>query len=110
MPLRCEEFSKNILPIIKREISMILYKNYNLSQEEIARKIYVTQAAVSQYIKGVRGRKKIELSKEEIELINNLARELYINKNSYIDHYQHILCKICELRYKNLKCSIKVID
>ena len=65
MPLRCELFVKEMLPSIRKELSKILYGNYKMCQEEIADKLLTMQSAVSQYLKGIRGKSYFEFDQED---------------------------------------------
>ncbi|MGC9133085.1 MAG: transcriptional regulator [Nanopusillaceae archaeon] len=109
MGIRCEEFVKNILPTLRKELSMILYEKYKLSQQDIAEKLLITQAAVSQYLNGIRGKSSPEFDEEELNIINKIAEKLYKEKNIKIDKLQKELCEICERRYKGIPCYIKAL-
>ncbi|BFI73169.1 hypothetical protein YN1_1560 [Nanoarchaeota archaeon] len=109
MGIRCEEFVKNILPLIRRELSITLYDKYKLSQKDIAEKLLITQAAVSQYLNGVRGKKSYIFDKEDLEIIYKIAEVLYKEKDKKLDNLHAMLCKICEKKYKDQICNIKVL-
>ncbi|RLF44034.1 MAG: transcriptional regulator [Thermoplasmata archaeon] len=86
----CEYIVWNILPCIRKRLAENLLKR-GLSQKEIAEKIGVSNAAISQYISNKRGRfghfdKKIE---EEIE---KSANEI-LNGKDVIDE----ICRICKI-------------
>ncbi|BBL45751.1 Fis family transcriptional regulator [Nanobdella aerobiophila] len=100
MGLRCENFVRYDLPVIKKELSKMLYEKYNLPQEEIAKKLLITQAAVSQYISGLRGRKKIIMDEEEYKIISELGYLLYKDRNKALLDFQDLLCTICKNKYK----------
>ena len=55
MELPCEILVLKILPAVKAEMAKTL-KRYGLSQRRISEKMTLTEAAVSQYISGKRGR------------------------------------------------------
>jgi predicted transcriptional regulator len=107
MPLRCELFIKEMLPSIRKELSKILYDNYKMSQEEIADKLSITQSAVSQYLNGIRGKSYFEFDQEDKIILIKMA-ELLKDKNIKLIDLQHMLCQLCEKRYKYVKCYIKV--
>ncbi len=52
----CETIIWKSLPCIRRELAMLLVKEHGLSQKEAASRLGVTEAAVSQYLSGKRGR------------------------------------------------------
>jgi len=103
MKLYCEEFVLNVLPVIRKYIVRKLYKEYGMSQKEIAKKLGITQAAVSQYIKGIRGVKEIELSEEMQKIIDEICKELY-NENTSLK-IKNLFCKICSI-ILNSKCLV----
>ena len=63
-----------ILPAIRREITNALIYTYSVPQKEIARRFGLTEPAISQYKKGVRG--DIEFEPKVIERINDAARKI----------------------------------
>lgn len=55
MKIPCEVVVKDILPMIRKELSVILVKEYGLPQSTVARRLDITDAAVSQYLRSKRG-------------------------------------------------------
>jgi len=108
MTLRCELFVKEMLPSIRRELSKILYDNYKMSQEEIADKLSITQSAVSQYLKGIRGKYYFEFDREDKIILIRMAELLKEDKNIKLSDLQSMLCQLCEKRYKYVKCYTKI--
>ena len=51
----CEIITWYVLPVIRRELAMMLVKNHHMSQKEAANLLGVTDAAVSQYLSKKRG-------------------------------------------------------
>jgi len=47
--------SRYVYPAIRRRLVEILYKEYNLRQDDVARMLNITQSAVSRYVKINRG-------------------------------------------------------
>jgi len=92
--LNCEKMAK-LLPVIRREFSIFLYKK-GKRKKEIARQLDITQSAVSQYLKMKRGKIKdlhtykilkktlARVSETDLDKINicHICREM-INKNCY---------------------------
>ena len=66
-----------ILPAVRRELALRLYRN-KLKQRQIAKIVGMTEAAVSQYIKGNRGRLSIKDNdiEHDIEIPNWLCEEI----------------------------------
>ena len=95
MRLQCEEFVLNVLPVIRKYIVRKLYFEYKMSQKEIANRLGITQAAVSQYIKGIRGVKEIELSEETQKIIDEICKGIINVDNTSQTRY--LFCKICNI-------------
>jgi len=55
MKMPCELMVTHVLPVAKGALAKELVSKYGKTQVEVARMFGVTNAAVSQYIKGVRG-------------------------------------------------------
>jgi len=71
--------SNYVYPSIRKKLVEILYYEKKFKQKEIARKLYITQSAVSRYIRGSRGRylditKATETMKELKELAEIIAK------------------------------------
>lgn len=54
MKFESEIVIEEILPAVRKIMAVRLHSGYGLTQEDIARKLEVTQPAVSQYLKGKR--------------------------------------------------------
>ncbi len=63
MLLPSEIESKRLIPAIRAIISRRLINEYNMKEEDVARLLGITQAAVSNYVRGTRG---------DVELVNKL--------------------------------------
>lgn len=55
MKPECEKFAKIIVPVLRARVAQTLAKEYDMQQYEIAKKLGVTQAAVSFYLAKERG-------------------------------------------------------
>ena len=53
----CETVSKLLLPTIRALIARNLMENHKMTQQEAAAKLCVTQSAISQYRRNLRGSK-----------------------------------------------------
>jgi predicted transcriptional regulator len=69
-----------ILPAVRRHLSMDL-KELGMKQAEIARRLKLTKAAVTQYVKGIRG-KNLTLDSKTKEEIKIAAQKITDNSNS----------------------------
>lgn len=72
MRIFSEVLANDILPIYRSLLAKELSEK-GLSQEKIASMIFVTQPAVSQYLRGVRGFKSFERNETLMELVKSSA-------------------------------------
>jgi len=104
-----------ILPLIRKEIAKELL-NHNLNQKEIALKLGITEAAVSQYINEKRANIST-INKEIKEIIQNSAEKIVKNNANPIKEIQNIsdfiwknktICKIHMQNDRSVKkgCNI----
>lgn len=80
-----------LIPALRRELSRIFVKNYNMKQKEISKLLGITEATVSNYIKSKRG-EKIEFSKPELSRIKESAGLIKENKSSVVKELYN-LCR-----------------
>ena len=86
--------SRFVYPSIRKRLIEILYYEYNLTQKEIARMLYLSQSAVSRYIQGNRGNfLDIKKAPKTNEQLKNLAREV-LNNNYTKYEFEEKLLKI----------------
>jgi predicted transcriptional regulator len=104
-----------ILPVIRKELAKALIK-YNLNQKEIAEKMNVTEAAVSQYINAKRA-SLIILDEKIKEAVEISAKNIAENNSNIIKEVQIIndliwknktICKVHMQQDKSVKkgCSV----
>ena len=93
MKTPCEIIVWNIVPVIKKELTKSLVKEFGLNQKITADKLATTEAAVSRYISGKRGALEIT-DKEIINEIKKSAGKI-ANENSSILIKE--ICRICRL-------------
>jgi len=92
MKLPCEHAMWYTLPRIRAELAKTLVKK-GVSQKEVARKLGVTPAAVSQYLHKKRGEKE-HLPAQQEKLVEEAAEEL---KNSEGDEkIMALICRCCK--------------
>ena len=87
----CELVVWYVLPSIRAEITKDLIE-MGLSQREVSRRLGMTEAAVSQYLKGKRG-ERIEFKGQVKEAIRRLAQDI-AKKENFEDQIFRI-CRIC---------------
>lgn len=78
-----------VLPAIRREITNALIYKYSIPQKEIAKRFGLTEPAISQYKKGVRG--DVEFGPEILEAINEAARKIAEEEASAPREVQRVL-------------------
>ncbi len=86
----CELVVWYVLPSIRADLAKELIQK-GANQKEVARRLGMTEAAVSQYVKGKRGT-KIALGKRAKETIGRLAQDMLDNKE--LNMITEV-CRIC---------------
>ena len=86
--MNCEMSSRRILPAIRKELVIALGK-FGKRQNEIAKMLHITPAAVTQYIKGKRA--KIKLNGDEKIEVSRIAK-IGIKKGSIVEKD---ICHLC---------------
>jgi len=88
----CDVISNKILPVVRAEISRELINRYGLTQIEVAKKLGITQAAVSQYISRMRA--KDSISGDLSKIISNVCNEI-IRKNPNEEETMKLIWNAC---------------
>lgn len=103
----CEIIVKEVLPGLRAIICKELMTNYNLNQSQIAELLGVSQPAVSQYQREIRGNNsKILEHQEVLPEIKKLCQNIY-EKKVEPSQLSMELCKICKLiTSKGLVCDL----
>lgn len=114
MKLPQEIMHWNIIPAIRSQLVKEL-KKLGLKQEEIAKMLEITPAAISQYIKGKRG-SNIELCEEFKVDIKESAKRLFNEKNTIFYELNTLalsfkkkkyLCPICKRENNLVVCNLE---
>lgn len=92
----CEEIVWTVLPCIRKKIAENLIEK-GLKQKEVAEKLGVSTAAVSQYISDKRGNTSVFNNKIEKEIKN--SAEVILNGGDVIEE----ICRICRIIKKEMK-------
>ena len=107
MPLPCEFAVKSIVPAFRALVARELIESYNLKQEDIANLLGVTQPAISQYARNIRG--KI-LDLDGVERIRIIAKDLafdLVNNSLSLKHINQKYCEACRTaREKRMICNL----
>ncbi len=105
----CMMVVQYILPALRVEIAKELSGDYDLKNAEIARKMDVTPAAVTQYLNQTRGGEASELIKESdkvMGIVSEIAKDI-VNEQSPPDMLLMKLCTAClTVRSEKLMCKI----
>ena len=107
MPFPCEFAVRSVVPALRALVARELSTSYQLKQDDIASLLGITQSAVSQYLRHVRGRAvDIEAINEIHEITQTLAMGLASNNISQRAITQHY-CRACQIiREKRLLCQV----
>ncbi len=109
----CEIVSQELLPALRALIAKRLIEKYELTQENAARKLGLTQSAISQYKREIRGKKVKILEKDEIvdrkieEFVDRIASDELKDPIKLLNAF----CEICKLiRKRGLLCELHLIS
>ncbi len=107
MPFPCEFAVRSVVPALRALVARELSTSYNLKQDDIASLLGITQSAVSQYLRNVRGR---AVNIEELNEINEITQTLAMglaNNNLSQRHITQQYCRACQIiREKRLLCQV----
>jgi hypothetical protein len=103
----CEIVSQYLLPTMRALVAKALMEKHGMTQQDAASKIGLTQSAVSQYMRQLRGKSKlIENDKEIMKEIESVAARIAsgeLSKLGTIDSF----CDMCRLaRKKKALCEL----
>lgn len=104
----CETIVQITLPAVRALVAKDLIEKHKIKQQDVALKLGVSQGAVSQYRRDIRGFKVkfLQKDKEIIDEIEKLASRL-ANENLTILESNDNVCSICKLiRKKKLICEM----
>lgn len=108
----CEIIVSDVMPALRAVVTNDLSKTYGLSQVQISKKLGITQPAISQYKREMRGQKtKLLLSNKKItKLIKNLAHDIAINNIDSTEIHKR-LCVLCrKIREEGMICELHQHD
>ena len=89
MKLPCERFVEK-LPVLRALITNEIVTTFGLTQEQAARKLGITQPAISQYLKGSRGRSNLANKKLKLEA-RKIAKSIIEGQSKF----PKTVCCIC---------------
>ncbi|MDQ1280979.1 MAG: uncharacterized protein QG670_2242 [Thermoproteota archaeon] len=107
MTIPCELAVKSIIPAFRALVAKELVESYQLKQENVAGLLGITQAAVSQYTRSVRGR---ALNLDDIEEIGRIVKELAValTMNTLtLKQINQRYCEVCRIaREARIVCDL----
>ncbi|HEY1249230.1 MAG TPA: transcriptional regulator [Nitrososphaera sp.] len=110
MLLPSEIEAKSLIPAVRAILAKKLIREYSLKEEDIAKVLGITQAAVSNYVRGTRGDmeliSKLECVREVMRMIDDIARDLSTNK-AYTPSTLAKFIGLCNyMRYTLIICDV----
>ncbi len=105
----CESIVTVVLPAFRSLVARELIERLNLSQVEAARRLGITQAAISQYLSQKRGSHLVS-ELESVPAIRSAVLKLADNiaaaRSSPVEDMM-VICNVCEvLRTNSMACSL----
>jgi uncharacterized protein len=110
MLLPSEIEAKSLIPAVRAILAKKLIKEYSLKEEDVAKVLGITQAAVSNYVRGTRGDieliSKLESVREVMRIIDDISRDLSTNK-AYTPSTLAKFIGLCNyMRYTLIICDV----
>jgi len=110
MLLPSEIEAKSLIPAVRAILAKKLIREYSLKEEDVARVLGITQAAVSNYVRGTRGDveliSKLESVREVMRMIDDIARDLSTNKAYTPSTLAKFIGLTNYMRYTLLICDV----
>jgi hypothetical protein len=104
MKVPCELIVWYILPAIRREFARVLVQDFNLDQKEAAKKLGLTEAAISQYFKSKRG-KEMRFSHDMINEIKKACKEIFKSQEKSLVIKE--TCMVCDfIKHADFFCKL----
>ncbi|MCX8171050.1 MAG: helix-turn-helix domain-containing protein [Candidatus Bathyarchaeota archaeon] len=97
MYLPCESIGRHLTPIFRAYLAKELIEKHGFTQVEAAKKLGITQAAVSQYLRLKRGVKGLEEFKDFLPLIESATSEVAGEIVSGKIDSGKVALKLCEI-------------
>jgi predicted transcriptional regulator len=110
MLLPSEIEAKSLIPAIRAILAKKLVNEYDMKEEIVARVLGVTQAAISNYLRGTRGdiqlMNKLTSVMEVMRMTDDIARDLTSNK-AYTPNTMAKFVELCNyMRYTLIICDV----
>ena len=111
MKTPCELVVGKIMPAMRASVVKELSNKYNMKQADIARKLGITKASVSQYLSSTRaaGTKMIESFPEIKFYSNEISKRIAAGEDRF--EWSTVLCRACkEIREKEAFCKMHKVE
>ena len=110
MLLPSEIEAKSLIPAVRAIFAKKLVNEYDMKEEVVSRVLGVTQAAVSNYLRGTRGdielMNKLTSVMEVMRMTDDIARDLTSNK-AYTPNTMAKFVELCNyMRYTLIICDV----
>lgn len=93
----CEVMVQYVFPSMRAVISRELIYEYKLNQNEVARLLGVSQPAISQYLRQLRGERKTLLENEHVSReVKKMCKKIHDKKIGRIE-LMNEFCNICKM-------------
>lgn len=110
MLLPSEIEAKSLIPAVRAILAKKLIREYSLKEEDVAKDLGITQAAVSNYVRGTRGDieliSKLESVREVMRMVDDIAKDLSTNR-AYTPSTLAKFVGLCNyMRYTLIICDV----
>ncbi len=106
-PISCELAVKAIVPTVRAMLAKELNTGHGMKQQEVATALGLTQSAISQYLRNVRG---TALNLQGIQGVDEVVREMaeaITNGSASFSYINNKYCEICrQVRETRLLCEL----
>jgi predicted transcriptional regulator len=105
----CEYVARHFLPLYRSFVAKELVKKYGYTQEQAAKKLGMTQPAISQYLSSKRGRKGIANYDEVAPLMKEAAykvAESVAKTEMSPEEFRDFFCDLCRKLQEAGKISV----
>ncbi len=98
----CEEISKNVLPAIRVILVKDLTDRHKLNQVEVAKRLGITQPAVSQYLRSLRGTSHTKALLKRSDLMKSIRKlsDAIASGKARGIRIAEMYCEICKVLRK----------
>ena len=109
MLLPAEIETKTLIPALRAILAKKLMETYNIQEEDISKMLGVTQAAISNYIRGTRGNPELIIKLLSIKEVSGMIDEIASNLSTNMAYTPASLSKFIGL-CNYIKSSLLICD